>query len=262
VAAYAQHDHYRDLRDALARVADHLVDRGWRAAVVADDNALVDRAAAHRAGIGWFGKNSLVLLPGLGSRVVLGTVVTDAVLRPSPPAVPADHGEGCGSCRNCQVACPTGALDEAGVVDARRCLAWLVQAPGPFPVEHRAALGDRIYGCDECQRVCPVNRAADRRSPAPAPEADSRPRVEVLRLLDAEDAELLVEFGRWYIPGRDPRYIRRNALVVLGNVGDGGDHEVAAALSRWIGGDDDLLAEHARWAALQLGRADLVTAGR
>jgi epoxyqueuosine reductase len=262
VAAYARHDYYRDLRNALAPVAALLVARGWRAVVVADDNALVDRAAAHRAGIGWFGKNSLVLLPGLGSRVVLGTVVTDAALRPSQPVAPAEHGEGCGTCRRCQVACPTGALDEAGVVDARRCLAWLLQAPGPFPIEHRAALGDRIYGCDECQRVCPVNRAADRRHPAPLPEPDSRPRVEVLRLLGAVDAELLAEFGRWYIPGRDPRYLRRNALVVLGNVGDGGDPEVVATLARWIGGDDALLAEHARWAAIQLGRSDLVDAAR
>jgi epoxyqueuosine reductase len=262
VAEYARHDHYRDLRDALDPVAERLRAEGWRAMVVCDDNALVDRAAAHRAGIGWFGKNSLLLLPGIGSRVVLGTVVTDADLVLRTPASPSAHGEGCGTCRRCQTACPTGALDEPGVLDARRCLAWLLQAPGPFPVEHRPALGDRIYGCDECQTACPINRAADRRSPSPEEEAepDRRVGVDVLGILSASDAELLAEFGRWYIAGRDPRYLRRNALVVLGNVGDGRDPETEAALSRWIAADDDLLAEHARWAASQLGRDDLLTA--
>ncbi len=251
VAEYARHDHYADLRAALRGVADRLGDLGWRAVVVVDDNALVDRAAAHRAGLGWFGRNSLLLLPGLGSRVVLGSVVTDAPLMPSGPS--AAHAAGCGSCRRCQVACPTGALAEAGVVDARRCLAWLLQAPGPFPVEHRVALGDRLYGCDECQQACPVNRTADRRHPPGEPEADSRARVDVLRLLAMSDGELLAEFGRWYVPRREPRYLRRNALVVLGNVGDPSDPGTVAALARVLDGDDELLAEHARWAAGRLG---------
>ncbi len=261
VAEYARRDHYHALRTALATVVDHLRGRGWRAAVVCDDNALVDRAAAHRAGIGWFGKNSLILLPGLGSRFVLGAVVTDAPLVPSRQGPPAGHGEGCGQCTRCLTACPTGALGEPGVLDASRCLAWLLQAPGHFPVEHRRALGDRIYGCDECQRACPVNRAADRRRPPPPEEEDSRGTVDLLELLEASDDELMVEFGRWYIAGRDPRYLRRNALVVLGNVGDGTDPATVTALARWIGDDDALLAEHARWAARELGRADLVPVG-
>jgi epoxyqueuosine reductase len=263
VAEYARHDYYRDLRVALTGVAERLHLEGWRARVVCDDNALVDRAAAHRAGLGWFGKNSLLLLPGLGSRVVLGAVVTDAGLV-ATPATPSAHGQGCGTCRRCQTACPTGALDEPGVVDARRCLAWLLQAPGSFPTEYRQALGDRIYGCDECQTACPINRVVDRRSPRPSSEAapDGGTGVDVLGILRASDAELLAQFGRWYIARRDPRYLRRNALVVLGNVGDGRDPETVAALSRWITADDDLLAEHARWAAGRLGRDDLVTAPR
>ena len=253
IAHYAHHDHYDDLRGALGRIADHLVAKGWRARVVVDDNALVDRAAAQRAGLGWFGRNSLLLLPGLGSWCVLGSVVTDAPLDPTPPTGPSAPAEGCGTCHRCVSACPTGALVADGALDARRCLAWLVQAPGPFPVAFRAALGDRVYGCDDCQQACPVNRMGERHHPPPPPEADSRPDVDLLALLDASDAELLAAHGRWYIADRDPRYLRRNALVALGNVGDGADPATAATVRRYAAGSDGLLAEHARWAAGRLG---------
>ena len=258
VARYARRDHYASLRDALARVAARLEADGWRARVVVDENSLVDRAAAQRAGLGWFGRNTLLLLPGRGSWFVLGSVVTDAPLEPTPPVGHSAPAEGCGPCRRCVDACPTGALLDDGVLDARRCLAWLVQAPGDFPVEHRAALGGRIYGCDECQEVCPVNRAADRRqAPGPA-EGDAVATVDLLELLCEDDAALLARNGRWYLAERDPRYLRRNALVALGNVGDGRDPATAAVLARWVRSDDDLLVEHARWAAQRLGRADLV----
>jgi epoxyqueuosine reductase len=258
VARYARADHYASLRRALDPIAGHLRSRGWRATVVCDDNALVDRAAAHRAGLGWFGKNSLMLLPGQGSWFVLGSVVTDAPLRPTAPVDLPSHAGGCGTCTRCQDACPTGALAEAGSVDARRCLAWLVQAPGPFPVEFRPVLGGRLYGCDECQRVCPINRLADRQRPPPPAGADEPGWVDLLELLGSSDQELLAAHGRWYIPGRDPRYLRRNALVALGNVGEGSDPATERALRVWLHADDEMLVEHAQWAARQLGRRDLV----
>ncbi|MGA3146851.1 MAG: 4Fe-4S double cluster binding domain-containing protein [Acidimicrobiales bacterium] len=243
---------------ALAVIADALGEQGFGARVVCDDNGLVDRAAAHRAGLGFFGKNSLLLIPGFGSWSVLGSVVTDAPLRPTAPAVPSSHGRGCGSCSRCLTACPTGALVAPGVLDARRCLAWLVQAPGSFPEPYRQALGDRIYGCDECQQVCPINRVADRRVPPPPPSPGSEPRVDLLDILERSDAELMAAHGRWYIAGRDPRYLRRNALVALGNVGDGTDPATVRALRRWLSVDDGMIVEHARWAARRLGRDDLV----
>jgi epoxyqueuosine reductase len=260
VARYARRDHYADLRRALAAVATRLEADGWRATVVCDDNALVDRAAAHQAGLGWFGKNTLLLLPGLGSWFVLGTVVTDAPLRPvgGTEPEPTPHGQGCGSCSACLGACPTGALVAPGVLDARRCLAWLVQAPGSFPLELRQALGDRIYGCDECQQVCPINKVADRRDPPPPMPVDDQADVDLLALLAATDGELLAAHGRWYIPDREPRYLRRNALVALGNTGDGVDPATEATLRRWLSDPDPMVAEHADWAARQLGRDDLV----
>jgi epoxyqueuosine reductase len=112
VARYSWTDHYEPLRRGLEELACLLRDRGWRATVLVDDNALVDRAAAHRAGIGWFGKNTLLLLPGRGSWFVLGSVVTDAPFPPAPPPVP----DGCGPCTRCLTACPTGALSR-GIPD-------------------------------------------------------------------------------------------------------------------------------------------------
>ncbi len=238
MARYAWIDHYEPLRAALGVVAARLKGDGWKAVVVADDNALVDREAAYRAGLGWYGKNANLLLPGRGSWFVLGSVVTDAPLEPADEPVP----DGCGACHRCVDACPTGAIVSPGVVDARRCLAWLLQRPGPLPVEFRAALGDRIYGCDDCQTVCPPNIRFGRPEPT---EVEADPTVDLVGMLEADDVTLLARYGRWYIAGRDPRWLRRNALIALGNVGD---ERADAVLARYRDGDDDLLTEHAAWA--------------
>jgi epoxyqueuosine reductase len=250
VAAYAWVVHYDALRAGLRAIAARLKDDGWRARVLVDDNALVDRAAAHRAGIGWFGKNANVLLPGRGSWFVLGGVVTSAPL----PAADEPVADGCGTCRRCLDGCPTGAIVEPGVVDARRCLSWLLQAEGDFPLELRAALGDRLYGCDDCQEVCPPNRRLDAEGPAPpASDGEAVAEVDVLDLLEQPDDVLLERHGAWYLPRRDPEQLRRNALVVLGNSGRGDDPDVVAAVERHLAHPSARLRRHAAWAAEQLG---------
>ena len=300
VASYARRDNYEELREALSLVAGLLHCAGHKAVVVADDNALVDREAAHRAGLGWYGKNSNILLPGKGSWFVLGSVITTAALDPSTP-VPNQ----CGPCRRCLDGCPTGAIVAPGIVDARRCLAWLVQADGDFPLEFREALGDRIYGCDDCQEVCPPNRLAELdqnragigdgdpeddtqagraagRAWASAgtgagdPEDDTQAGraagrawasagteagdpeddiawVDLVELLQLDDDELMERYGRWYIPKREPRYVRRNALVALGNSGRGADPEVTGTVHRYQSASDPMLVRHADWAAARLG---------
>jgi epoxyqueuosine reductase len=273
VARYAADDHYAALREALDAIAGRLRADGHAARVLLDDNALVDRAAAHRAGLGWYGKNAHVLVPGIGSWVVLGSVLTDAAL---PPTSDEPVADGCGVCHRCLDVCPTGALVEPGVVDARRCLAWLVQAQGPFPPEHRVALGSRLYGCDDCQEVCPPSRVTPVSiSPAPserdpvdgtsgrgdvAAAAGPGDWVDVVDLLAGDDTELLARFGRWYIPQREPRYLRRNALVVLGNSGRRGQPSVRAALASALADPDALVRGHAVWAARRLGELDLLDA--
>ena len=258
VARYSWIDHYRPLRQALEVVADRIRAEGWKARVLADDNALVDRAAAVRAGIGWYGKNANVLVPDRGSWFVIGSVLTDAPIAPVEPVTPV--ADGCGTCHRCMSDCPTGALVGPGHLDARRCLAWLLQAPGPFPFEYREALGGRIYGCDECQERCPVNRRAARSTAAPPAEEGAQATLPLALILAATDEDLEALVGRWYIPGRELRYVRRNALVVLGNVGDPGDPHVRSALERALADPDPLLRSHALWAAGRLGLSDLVEA--
>ena len=249
VAAYARSNHYAKLRDALGQVADVLRDAGYKATVVADDNALVDREAARRAGLGWYGKNSNILLPGRGSWFVLGSVITTAVLEPSNPVL-----DQCGPCRRCLDGCPTGAIVAPGVVDARRCLAWLVQADGDFPLEFREALGDRIYGCDDCQEVCPPNKMAESNGVGAGEGLDDDTAwVDLVELLASDDDELMARYGRWYIARRQPRYVRRNALVALGNSGRGTDPEVVETVGRYLSDSDPMLVRHAEWAARRLG---------
>ena len=251
IAQYVWEPHYAELRVALDAVAGHLKDAGWKARVLVDDNALVDRAAAFRAGIGWWGKNSNILVAGAGSRFVLGSVITDAPLAPSE--APAD--DQCGPCRRCIDACPTDAIVADGVIDANRCLAWLVQSPGVFPREFRRALGARIYGCDDCQTVCPPNVSADRRDePEPTTGVSA---VDVEELLTLDDATLMERFGVWYIPRREARYLRRNALVVLANIGDASSPAVRHLVECYVHSDDEIERAHAVWAASELGYDDL-----
>lgn len=260
VARYVWADDQDRLLTGLGAVAEELKQAGHRAVVLSDQNHLVDRAVAHRAGLGWFGKNANMLLPGSGSWFILGSVLTDADVADPLAVVP----DGCGPCVKCIEACPTGAIVAPGVVDARRCLSWTLQSTGSFPVEQRVAVGDRIYGCDECQDVCPPNRReALRVRPGRGAVLDrvgdpERAWVSVLELLEASDDEIMAVHGRWYIAERDPRYLRRNALVILGNVGDGSDERVRRALVAALADADPLLRAHAVWSARRLGCDDLL----
>ena len=250
VGRYAWVDHYEPLRVGLREVASRLKRAGHRATVFADDNSIVDRAVAHRAGIGWFGKNANILLPGAGSFFTLGSIITTAVYEPADRVA---H-DGCGSCVQCIDDCPTGAIVAPGVIDGGRCLSWILQKSGSIPAEFRTLIHDRIYGCDDCQDVCPVSVRLGKRNTVDldvsAPHVQSH--VDVLDLLDADDDEIERRHGRWYIAGREMRWLRRNALVVIGNVADPADRRVRAVVGRYRSDEDPILAEHADWASTRL----------
>ena len=250
IARYAWVDHQHELKESLRAVMRQLRDDGHRAVVFADDNSIVDREVAYKAGIGWFGKNANILLPGAGSYFVVGCVVTTAEL---PFGTPVE--DACGTCTRCIPACPTNAIVRPGVIDAGRCLSWLLQKPGVFHSDYREALGDRIYGCDDCQSSCPHTikwsvpvslRTTPRRS------------VDALFLLNASDDEVIAACDGWYVHDRNPLWVRRNALIILGNIAGPSDVDAHAAIARYIISPEPILRAHAVWAAARLGLTHLI----
>ena len=237
---YTRRDGYAVLRERLDTLG-HALGAPYR--VLVDANQHVDREAAARSGVGFYGKNTMLITRRHGSWVVLGTLVTAARLEPTPRL-----DAGCGSCTRCIDACPTGALDEPGTLDATRCLSYWTQVPEPIPETYRPALGAQVYGCDICQDVCPWNRGVERRRADEPP--DDGAHVDLVAWLRGDPpADVL---ARLYVPRNEPRWLLRNALVALGNTG-GPDTETRSVLRRHAAGDDALLAEHATWA---LGRVE------
>jgi len=238
---YAWHDGYAELREKLESLGAAL---GAPYRVLVDANQHVDREAAARSGVGFYGKNTMLITERHGSWVVLGTLVTGAELEPTPPM-----RAGCGSCTRCIDACPTDALDEPGVLDATRCLSYWTQVEGEIPEAYRAPLEAQVYGCDICQDACPWNRGIEGRRAGEAVEEAAH--VDLLAWLGEEpgiDEELV---HRLYVPRNDSRWLQRNALVALGNTGTG-DSAARGALLAHAAGDDEILAGHARWALERL----------
>jgi epoxyqueuosine reductase len=234
---------YAELREKLDALGRRL---GGEYRVLVDENDHVDREGAVRSGVGFYGKNTMLITRRHGSWVVLGTLVTEVEIDRSEPL-----SLDCGSCRLCIDACPTGALDDPGTLDSTRCLSYWSQAPGPIPDEYRAELGAQVYGCDICQDVCPWNRGVEKRREGDSPPEGVEPHVSLVEWLEAGDDELRERYDRLYFPRKDPRYLRRNALVAAGNLGR---DELRPALEAHAEGEDELLREHAVWALDHLSR--------
>jgi epoxyqueuosine reductase len=237
---YTWRDNYAVLRRRLERLGDRL---GGSYRVLVDSNDHVDREAAVRAGVAFYGKNTMAITQRFGSWVVLGTLVTDVEIEPTPRL-----GLDCGSCRICIDACPTGALDEPGVLDATKCLSYWTQAPAPIPEEHRAELGHSVYGCDICQDVCPWNRGVEKRRRGVELHEDATPNVSLREWLERDGSELVSDLDRLYVPGNQPRWLRRNALLAAGN---SADHGLVGLVERYTQADDPIVRDAADWA---LGR--------
>lgn len=208
IARFATSNQYLPLNETLEALGRHLRSAGHRAEAIVDDNRLVDRAVAARAGVGWLGKSTMLLNPAQGPWMLVGSVVTDAHLSSTEPMIRT-----CGTCTACIPACPTSALDANGL-DARRCLATWLQSPGAIPHWIRPLLGRRIYGCDDCLVACPPGFAALDGSNG-VPEV-----VDFVEMLAMTDHELVNRFEWWYIPRRQGRYLRRNLLIAAGNSGE------------------------------------------
>ena len=214
VSRYARgRDYHRVLKARLREAGRLLAERhGARATRICVDTApLLERSLAARAGLGWIGKNTCLVDPELGSWTFLGGLITDLDLPPDAP-----QPDGCGDCRACLDACPTGALVAPGRLDARRCLSYLtIEHRGPIPPEPAARLGDRVFGCDRCQEVCPFNAVA-----RATRREDFRPRpgqslLELAPLLDLDRAGLVARFAGTPLMRAGEAGLARNARAVL-----------------------------------------------
>jgi epoxyqueuosine reductase len=251
VARYARGDDYHDvLLDRLTQLhrwIEAQLGHDVLGKAYVDTGPILERDLARRAGLGWFGKNTMLINPRLGSFFFIGALLVDVQLAPDAPFAT----DRCGTCRRCLDACPTGALVEPGVLDATTCISYLtIELRGAIPVELRPKIGDLVYGCDICQEVCPwnVRFSADPREDAFRPrmalgEKDARTLARELLEMNQRD------FGKGFqgspMKRAKLRGLKRNAAVVLGNIGKPEDVD---ALTRALDDPEPLVREHAAWA--------------
>ena len=247
ISSYARGtDYHAVMERKLADLSRFLIGRGAELArYYVDTGPLLDRAVAHRAGLGWFGKNTMLITKaGYGSYVFLGEVLTDLELQPDQPA------EGsCGRCRLCLDQCPTGAIVAPFVVDARRCISYLtIELRGWIPRELRPLMQTWVFGCDVCQDVCPHNglvRQGIHQEFAPRKDVAF---PDLIELLHIDEATYQERFRHSAIKRAKRQGLRRNAAVALGNLRDA---RAVPSLARALDDDDPLIRGHAAWA---LGR--------
>ena len=229
-----------------------------------DDGPMLDRAAAYRAGVGWFGKNTNILTPGLGSWVFLGQVITDLDVEPDLPLK-----KSCGNCVLCIEACPTDAIVAPYILDNSKCISHLtIENRGAVPVELRPQMQDWVFGCDICQDVCPVNRKAgpswstfwEREQAGPGPrlntqregqsELEKPERLTLTEILEMSDEDFRHRFRGSPILRAKRAGLQRNACIALGNVGDAA---AIPALCRTLAQGETLVRGHAAWALGRIG---------
>ncbi len=246
VSVYAQGgDYHKTVKKALKALARFIVDRAPSELKVFVDTApVMEKPLAQAAGLGWQGKHTNLVSREHGNWLFLGVILTSLELQPDAPH---EQGLHCGSCTRCLDACPTQAFDGAHRIDARRCISYLtIEHEGPIPDEFRAAIGNRIYGCDECLAVCPWNRfaeaAAANRAFLPRAELAAPRLADLLALDDATFREL---FAGSPIKRIGRNRMIRNCLVAAGN---SGDPALLGSVEQHLGDPDPVVAEAARWA--------------
>ncbi len=251
IARYARgRDYHRVMKRRMRRFVLDLTERlGERFAArwYVDDGPMLDRAAAARAGLGWFGKNGNILNPTYGSWLLLGQIITDLSLAPDAPLAKT-----CGQCSRCMPACPTNAIVAPYVVDNRRCISYLtIEHKGAIPVELRASMGNWVFGCDICQEVCPVNRKAKSTQDSNFGRTDLSA-VDLVELLEMTDERFRERFAGTPIMRAKRVGMQRNACVALGNAGD---PSAVPALTRALRSAPPLVRQHAAWALGRIGGA-------
>ena len=255
IARYARGDDYHDVMlrklDELHEWIESEVGHPVKGKSYVDTGPMLERDLARRAGLGWFGKNTNLVNPRIGSFFFIGSLLVDLDLAPDTPF----ESDRCGTCTRCLDACPTGAFVEPRVLDATRCISYLtIELKGAIPEDLRGQMGTHIYGCDVCQDVCPYNVkfARELREPGLAPRqqiAERDAQSLAREVLAMDDEAFRTAFRDSPIKRAKRRGLARNAAVVLGNIGDERD---APLLARASTDPEPLVKQHAAWALERL----------
>jgi epoxyqueuosine reductase len=249
IARYARFKDYHDiLSDHLKQLTDALntlAGEGTRSLWYVDTGPLLERDLAQRAGLGFVGKHTNLISRQLGNWIFISEIITTAELEPDAP-----EKNRCGTCSRCISACPTAAIVAPFQLDARRCISYLtIELKGAIPLEFRPAIGNRIYGCDDCLAVCPWNKFAREGNLMKEHARPDLAAPDLLELLVLDDAGFKARFAGTPILRTKRRGLLRNVCVALGNIGD---ETTLPALRKAAGDSEPLIAEHARWAIEQI----------
>ena len=249
IARYARYRDYHDiLAEPLRKLTDfisELAGPNTRSLWYVDTGPFLERDLAQRAGLGFVGKHTNLISKKLGNWFFLAEIITTAAIEPDAP-----ERNRCGTCARCITACPTDAITAPFQLDARRCISYLtIELKGPIPIELRHAIGNRIYGCDDCLAVCPWNRFATKSNLLREHFRADLNQPDLLELLALDDAAFKTKFAGTPLLRTKRRGVLRNVCVALGNVGDA---NALPALQKAAHDPEPLIAEHARWAIDQI----------
>jgi epoxyqueuosine reductase len=249
IARYARFDDYHDVLaerlKMLVHFIDQMADRKIRSLWYVDTGPILERDFAQRAGIGFVGKHTNLISRRLGNWIFLSEIITTLEIEPDAPE--KNH---CGNCSRCITACPTNAITAPFELDARLCISYLtIELKGSIPVELRPAIGNRIYGCDDCLAACPWNRFAREGALMKTHARTDLAALNLIELLQLDEAGFKSRFAGSPILRTKRRGFLRNVCVALGNVGDA---TALPALDKATHDAEPLIAEHARWAMAEI----------
>ncbi len=243
IASFSVKDYYQPLQKEVEKIMMELRSLGYKAESFVDNSYHYDRLFFTSAGLGWQGKSTMMLSPGIGPWQLLGTIYTSKKLRGN-----TETSQTCGDCNFCQISCPTGALDTDYILDANLCISYWLQSPKIIPRDMRIFVGNRFYGCDECLTSCPPGQNEIK-------NGSTHNSIDIISVLKKTDQELLDEFKRFYIPNMDPSHLRRNGLISLAN---NPSTDATSVFKKYLYNDNPELVMYSIWCLWRVSRVDLL----
>ena len=246
IAAFAEQDYYEPLKKITSEFENLFSRLNYKFHTFIDNPNHYDRTFFEISGLGWQGKSTMMLSPGIGPWQLLGTMYSDQHFEPTE-----SKNYSCGECNLCQISCPTGALDEDYILDSNKCLSYWLQSPETIPYEIRTALGNRFYGCDECLTSCPPGQNKN----LTINRINSYD-VDLERIIISRNEDLLEKYNWFYIPKRNANYLKRNAIIALSNNPNHETYEFYLEVYKTLPDD---LKNYILWGFWKLGKINEIT---